>query len=178
MHHGDPRYGRELLERLTGNSVVGAQASALLEGAQPTSVPAQAPKSRYPTSTDVIALEALGSHYHLALGLSDNLNVRLVIDTGASVTTLSRDSFEAIRHRGRFTELGPQVFNTAGGVSRGTMYRVDTLRLGKQVLSDVPIAVLDFDMPNGIDGLLGMNVLRHFRFQVDQDREELHLEPR
>src|SRR5690606_17413549 len=99
--------------------------------------------------TDSVALGSLGSHYHLPLRLNDTLTVRLVIDTGASVTTLSRRKFDAIRQNSNFVELGPQVFNTAGGVSKGQMYRVETLQLGRQMLSNVHIAVLDFNMPEG-----------------------------
>lgn len=176
LQQGESYYGYELLERLANHPAVGAQASAMLEDGAPP-VARREPEPRQ-TSTDRIALEAAGSHLHLPLRLNNRLDVRLVIDTGASVTTLSRERFERMRNAIRFTELGPQVFNTAGGISKGTIYRVESLQLGQHVLNNVHIAVLDFNMPEGVDGLLGMNVLQQFRFEVDQDNQQLLVQPR
>jgi hypothetical protein len=36
----------------------------------------------------------------------------------------------------------------------------------------------DFEPSDGLDGLLGMNVLRNYRFEIDQDKEFLYLSPR
>ena len=47
-----------------------------------------------------------------------------------------------------------------------------------QTIADTPIAVLDFESGNGVDGLLGMNVLRNYRFEIDQDRDLLRMSPR
>lgn len=176
LQQGDSYYGYELLERLASDPAVGAQATAMLEGGAAPAAPRE-PEPRQ-ASTDRIDLEAIGSHFHLPLRLNNRLDVRLVIDTGASVTTLSRERFERVRNAIRFTELGPQVFNTAGGTSKGTIYRVESLQLGQHVLSNVHIAVLDFNMPEGVDGLLGMNVLQQFRFEVDQDNQQLLVQPR
>jgi hypothetical protein len=46
------------------------------------------------------------------------------------------------------------------------------------MLNDAQIAVLDFKMPEGVDGLLGMNVLEHFRFHIDQEKQLLYLADR
>lgn len=172
LARGEPEYGRALLRRLTAQPAVAARAQALLDGAQPAAQPQQ------PAAKDAIALRMHGSHYHLPLRLNDRENVQLIIDTGATTTTLARRSFERLTDTRGVTELGPQVFNTANGVAQGTMYRVDSVQLGGQRLSDVHIAVLDFDAPSEIDGLLGMNILRNFRFQVDQDEQTLYLQPR
>jgi len=176
LERGESHYGYELLERLSANPAVAARVEALLQGTDPGTRATETAQRR--TDSEALPLQSVGSHYHLPLRINNSLDVNLVIDTGASVTTLSRRSFEALRNATRFTELGPQVFNTAGGTSKGTMYRVDTMQLGRHQLSDMHVAVLDFNMPEGVDGLLGMNVLRHFRFQVDQDTEQLLLQPR
>ncbi|WP_027328379.1 retropepsin-like aspartic protease [Marinimicrobium agarilyticum] len=174
LTHGEPVAGRNLLERLAGHPSVGAQASALLNN---NTAPTQAER-RPPPPVGSIPLDAIGSHYALPLTLDGRQDVRLVIDTGASITTLSQQAFDRVSASARFTELGPQLFNTAGGTSSGMVYRVDSLQLGKHQLTDVAIAVLDFNTPGNIDGLLGMNVLRNFRFEVDQDQQVLKLQPR
>ena len=67
------------------------------------------------------------------------------------------------------------MFRTANGFSKGAVYRVGRMRLGQMVLIDMNIAVLDFSMGDDIDGLLGMNVLGQFRFQIDQQQKRLYL---
>jgi predicted aspartyl protease len=101
-----------------------------------------------------------------------------MIDTGASITSLSQERFDVLSRDSHFEYLGWRLFNTAGGPARGTVYRASSLQLGAQALREVDIAVLDFQQGPGIDGLLGMNVLRHFHFEIDQDRDLLHLQQR
>lgn len=172
LARGEPEYGRNLLRRLTTNPAVATRAEAMLAGVRPQARPQPT------TAQDTVALGLIGSHYHLPLRLNNAADVELIIDTGATTTTLSRRAFESLVSTSGFVKLGPQVFNTANGVAKGTMYRVDRVQLGNQTLSDVHIAVLDFNTPAGIDGLLGMNILRNFRFQVDQDEQRLYLRPR
>ncbi|WP_286807167.1 retropepsin-like aspartic protease [Marinimicrobium sp. UBA4209] len=174
LHHGDTTYGRSLLEALTSHSTLGARATALLNHTTPPPVAERRP----PPPVGSIELDTIGSHYLLPLGLDSREEVRLVIDTGASLTTLTQRSFDRISASVRFTELGPQMFNTASGTTRGMVYRVDSVQIGDHRLRDVPVAVLDFNTPDNVDGLLGMNVLSQFRFEVDQDDEVLLLQPR
>ena len=177
MSHGERDYGRDLLTRLSSVPSVAAKAASLLHTSRPDAGEGSA-AARRSEAADAIPLQVVGSHYYLPLGLNSAEDIHLIIDTGATTTTLSRQSFDAISRYAGFTELGPRMFNTAGGVTKGTLYRVARFRLGARMLSDVDIAVLDFEMPPGVDGLLGMNVLRHFRFRVDQDEQRLYLRPR
>ena len=174
LHHGDAAYGRNLLEALTSHSTLGARATALLNHTTPPPVAERRP----PPPVGSIELDTIGSHYLLPLGLDSREEVRLVIDTGASLTTLTQRSFDRISASVRFTELGPQMFNTASGTTRGMVYRVDSVQIGDHRLRDVPVAVLDFNTPDNVDGLLGMNVLSQFRFEVDQDDQVLLLQLR
>ena len=57
----------------------------------------------------------------------------------------------------------------------GTVYSVAELGLGPYLIKNTQIAVIDFDVSRGFDGLLGMNVLGQFRFQIDQDNANLLL---
>jgi len=57
----------------------------------------------------------------------------------------------------------------------GTVYAFPELRLGPYLLQDTQVAVLDFETRPEIDGLLGMNILGQFRFQIDQENTQLRL---
>ena len=127
--------------------------------------------------SDQIALVSRGNQYWADLEIEDNV-VTLLIDTGASMTTLSRQAFQALPNTNNFDLMGQRMFNTANGITKGNIYRVDRLELGRFTLNDAQIAVLDFKMPEGVDGLLGMNVLQHFRFHIDQGQQVLYLADR
>jgi clan AA aspartic protease (TIGR02281 family) len=103
--------------------------------------------------------------------------VKLLIDTGASLTTLSHSSFADLP-QASFNYRGSRMFNTAGGLTRGDIYRASSIELGEMQLNDIDIAVIDYPSASNVDGLLGMNVLRHYRFEIDQDDKLLHLQPR
>ena len=124
-----------------------------------------------------IPLSRRGDHFLLAASINEVNQVILMIDTGASVTTLSRDSFTRI-DRTDLGYRGTRLFNTANGRTRGDVYLASSLSLGDNRISAVEIAVLDYDSTPGVDGVLGMNVLRNFRFEIDQDKEILYLRPR
>jgi len=176
LHRGDPDIGRRVLQRLARDPSLAARATALLEQNQvPVSPPPSPERQGF---EDSIPLGLAGGHFHLPVHFNNNREFNLIIDTGASLTALSRDSFDQLGADSRFTPLGHQLFNTAGGPVQGQIYQVEQVRLGRQQLTDVRIAVLDFELPDNLDGLLGMNLLRHFRFEVDQERQQLHLQPR
>lgn len=125
----------------------------------------------------VIPLTRRGDHFLVAANINEVSQVILVIDTGASVTTLSSDSFARIDGAG-LGYRGSRLFNTPNGMAQGEVYQTKSVALGNTRLSAVEIAVLDYEPSAGVDGLLGMNILRNYHFQIDQDESVLYLRPR
>ncbi|MFL0805220.1 MAG: aspartyl protease family protein [Agarilytica sp.] len=125
-----------------------------------------------------VALEKHGNHYLVRLTLDDQASVRLLIDTGASVTTLSRSAYRRVASQIQVEELGSRMFRTANGVTKGAIVGLDNVSLGEFRLSDTQLAVLDFEMADNIDGLLGMNMLGHFKFQIEPMAPQLFLQRR
>ncbi len=124
-----------------------------------------------------VPVEQRGDHYLVKATVNGRKQVSLMIDTGASVTSISRESFDSLR-LASFDYQGSRLFNTANGLAQAEVYRAASLSLGRTRMNGIDVAVLDFDAPPGTDGLLGMNVLRNFRFEIDQDRSLLLLRPR
>jgi predicted aspartyl protease len=124
-----------------------------------------------------VPLTRRGDHFLVSTLISDANRVVLMIDTGASVTTLSRRSFNQI-DRSDFSYVGSRLFSTPNGMTQGDVYQATSIGLGNTRLGASEIAVLDFESAEGVDGLLGMNVLRHYRFEIDQDENVLYLRPR
>lgn len=73
--------------------------------------------------------------------------------------------------------VGHTHLKTASGVAFAAIYRVKELHLGQYIIKDLEVAGLDLES-SFAEGLLGMNVLGQFHFQIDQDRNQLILSPR
>jgi len=58
---------------------------------------------------------------------------------------------------------------------RAPIYILETLSVGDWSVQQLEIGVLDLGGQTGIDGLLGMNFLKHFRFFIDQNDSMLRL---
>ncbi|MEE4145521.1 MAG: retropepsin-like aspartic protease [Halieaceae bacterium] len=117
--------------------------------------------------SNAVPLERRGAGYIVEVTLNDQATLKLLVDTGASMTALTHESFRRLQ-RHRFSLLGTRLFNTANGYTRGDIYRASALTLGEERIEGASIAVLDLRTMDDIDGLLGMNVLRHFHFEIDQ----------
>lgn len=179
VYSGDTISGRRELAELSEDRVVGARAReqlAVLNGDNGRGdLPVVTTDPWADAST--IALQRAGNQYLVNLSVDRNESALLLIDTGASMTTLSRNAFEGLSARRDAVELGRRLFQTANGVTTGTVYAMPRLGLGPFAMENVQIAVLEFDMGDGVDGLLGMNVLGQFRFQIDQRKSQLILDP-
>ncbi|NOX26976.1 MAG: clan AA aspartic protease [Gammaproteobacteria bacterium] len=175
LNGGDQSGAIERLKPLVDDSEVGDKARLALNSLEAPNVAASSLQSNPFHGAESVALQQAGNQYLVDLQINRRDDVTLLIDTGASMTTLSRSAFLALSSRQKARVVGQRIFQTANGVTKGTVYRLDQLRLGTFQLSNVDIAVLDFSLSPGVEGLLGMNVLGRFRFQIDQDNVSLLL---
>jgi len=121
-----------------------------------------------------IPLHRSGSHFFVDAMPASGRGMRLLIDTGASLTVLTPEVLE--QNRIRYQETGRTgVFNTANGPVRAPVYRLDYLSVGGWQVHHLEIGVLDLGGRAGVDGLLGMNFLSHFQFFIDQNKDLLRL---
>jgi len=82
--------------------------------------------------------------------------LRLLVDTGATNTVISRRRAEALGSRG--TGQWVQV-RTAGGPVTAEVHRLQQVEIGALRLAALEVLVLDEALPGDVDGLLGMDVL-------------------
>lgn len=175
LGYGDVFSATEHLKQLVNDSLVGEQAAIALNKISGNNGAIAATNSSAWDDSETIELQQLGNQYLVNLTVNRQDHIKLLIDTGASITTLSQASFYSLNSNRDAVEQDSRVFRTANGVVRGTVYLVPEITLGPYLLKNTQIAVLDFDMAQGIDGLLGMNVLGQFRFQIDQENNNLLL---
>jgi clan AA aspartic protease (TIGR02281 family) len=103
--------------------------------------------------------------------------VRLIVDTGASVTALTPQAVERLAlDRSRFTGRR-SIFTAAGTYMTVPTGRIARLRLGAADIRNVEVAILNLSAGVNIDGLLGVNVLDRFRVTFEFRSATLVLRP-
>ncbi len=124
-------------------------------------------------ASEGISLSKDRDHYLVSALVDDSEEVLLMIDTGASTTVVNSTTFDRLR-RYNPEFLGRYTVKTAGGRVRGTAFKFASLAIGEYKVEDIAIMVLPVEDLQA-DGLLGMNFLRAFRFQLDQENAQLFL---
>lgn len=120
-----------------------------------------------------VPLRRLGSHFVLEAQLAGT-TIELMIDTGASVTSLTQQQFTTLIQAVDY--LDTRTVSTANGLANVEFYQSEQMQIGDQVRGPIQFAVMN-EMRAG-PGLLGMNFLRHFDFDIDQHNAVLILRPR
>ena len=118
-----------------------------------------------------VRLSADGSGHFMTKGVVNGRSVRFLVDTGASLTTLSKG--EAQRLGLRYRSGSPATLSTANGLARGWRISLDSVRVGSVTVNDVDAVVVDGDLPFA---LLGMSYLD--RFDMAQEGSYLVLRRR
>ena len=171
----DKEAARRSLLLIAQDPDVGAQAQRMLSelsialaGVQDT--------DPWDAATEVagIPLHRSGNHFIVDARPADGRRIRLLIDTGASLTIFTPGVLD---QRGiRYQDTGrTRVFSTANGPVRAPVYQLDSLAVGDWYVNHLEIGVLDLGSNAGVDGLLGMNFLKHFQFFIDQNEALLRL---
>ncbi len=104
---------------------------------------------------------------------SETVQARLLLDTGASITTISPNLAARLGIKPEHTR------KSYGRVADGSVIAayntvVDYMQVGPKVKHSVEVAVLAMSGPSmGFDGLLGMNFLSDFRYHVNMGSQTI-----
>ena len=170
---GDNASAIRELEMLQTHSEFGRQASQLLTALLPP--PPVEEAEELPGST--VALTARGGHFLVDVSAGNKETIKLLIDTGASLTTLPSELLQRLRRKKLAARVGHTQLKTAGGYQFAPIYQIKELHIGHFIVRNLQVAELDL-YELGSEGLLGMDVLGQFRFHLDQDRNTLTLHQR
>lgn len=125
-----------------------------------------------------IPLQTVGRSLAITVRLNGERQARLIVDTGATLTLLSR---AIARDLGLFADspISSAVVSTAGGQVTVDVVKIAAIEAGGATVHDVPVAIYDLpDAPPSIEGLLGLSFLSHFLVTLDMQRSELRLASR
>jgi len=120
-----------------------------------------------------VPLSRSRNQFVVTASLDGQREVRLLIDTGASVTIVTPAILESMGY-----VLGSRTgkFATANGEVDAPLVGIQSLTVGGQVVSPITVGAISLSRPTAsFDGLLGMNFLQKFEFSLDQQRSVLEL---
>ncbi len=164
---GQYQQSRFRLESLIGHAYYGKRAQILLDKLNRLSLV----KAMFP-------LIKQSAHY-LIEGQLNRHQITLLIDTGASISVLSEWFFEQKESQFNPEFVRHATIDTAGGRVEAPIYRFESFAIGKYIVRDIEFVVMALSQNNSASqGLLGMNFLKHFAFNLDQDKQHLILQPR
>lgn len=109
-------------------------------------------------SPNPVSLRQESNGNYLVSGSVNGYPVNFIVDTGASLTTISKQTATAA---GIPSSCTPRSFHTANGEVIGCVVTIREVTFDKFRLVNVDVAV----MPNMQGALLGMNVLGQFKMQ-------------
>jgi clan AA aspartic protease (TIGR02281 family) len=140
------------------------------------------PPPATPLADDQIALPYEGAGRRLSIPVvlehaGVEQEVWMMLDTGATYTTLSEATLEALGVA--VDSDAPMIeLHTANGVREARVVLLDRLWLGDLVVEGVAIATCDACASADSVGLLGLNVAGGFNVTIDADRREVVLTDR
>ena len=125
-----------------------------------------------------IPLEKIGGSFVVQVNLNNERTAHLIVDTGASMTVLSTNIGIDLGILGT-TDNELLTVNTAGGSVQVNMNYLSSLTVGNAQAHNVAVAIHDLpDIPEQIEGLLGMSFLKHFLITLDAEHARLILRPK
>ncbi len=124
-----------------------------------------------------ISLIAHKDQFIVRMNIPQYGDVNLLLDTGASITTLTPHAVHRLRLPQKYREK--IQINTVGGSIRAPIIQIPALAVGNIIVPNLVIGITPLEgFSNRIDGLLGMNYLSQFTFFIDQNKGILYLSSR
>ncbi|MGH7782922.1 MAG: retropepsin-like aspartic protease family protein, partial [Candidatus Binatia bacterium] len=130
--------------------------------------------STAPSGAIIVPVQFAGRAAIVSAVLNRTLGAKLILDTGATSTVISRRVANLLSMRPTGTAMG----QTVGGMITAPIARLASLKVGAAEIAELSVIVHDFARDARIDGLLGMDFLGQYHVGLDSQRHLLVLSPR
>lgn len=120
-----------------------------------------------------IPIVHLNDRIYVFVKLNEKLEAKFLIDTGATISLISINMANKLGYTSsQLKDL--RWFQTAGGMIKNPVIKLSSLSMSNVKMQEVLVAVSK-DIGDKFDGLLGMNFLSGFNFEINQDKNLLIL---
>ncbi len=119
-----------------------------------------------------IPYEDRDGHFIVVASLNEKTEARFLVDTGATLVSMSRAVADQLEiPRSEANEINVTLAN--GSKAKAQPVMLKSVRVGDAQVKQVQALVLDDNVSDGVDGLLGMSFLREFIIRMDASNEKL-----
>lgn len=131
-----------------------------------------------PLAGDAVAMPYEGTGHSMAVPVAfGEVELTMLFDTGASLTTLNKESLRTIG--ARISSDAPEItLRTANGERQARLVLVDRVWIGGLPVDGVTVGVCEECADERTSGLLGLNVSGQFLVTVDTIRKEVVFQAR
>ena len=120
------------------------------------------PRVNYNPSSSVVVVDCLLE----SADSTFSLVIPVVLDTGASFTLIATDILVRLGYDPADLRLKRQRIVTGSGIEYTPRMTVQSVTAIGQKVTDLEVLCHDLPAESGIDGLLGLNFLRHFKLTI------------
>jgi clan AA aspartic protease (TIGR02281 family) len=124
----------------------------------------------------IIRFSTSNGHMMVPVLLNDAVEARVVFDTGAEMTVLSRKIAEGLGLRAGLQR--PVKLQTIAAQIQAPVATLSSLQCGEMRRTNLPVAVVDFDLGRQVDGILGMDFLGNYTISIESESSRIVLKPR
>ncbi|MGE5312313.1 MAG: aspartyl protease family protein [Nitrospirota bacterium] len=124
----------------------------------------------------IVRFSTSNGHMVVPVLLNGAVEARVVFDTGAEMTVLSRKTAESLGLQpGR---QRPIRLQTIAAQIQATVATLGSLQCGEMRQTNLPVAVVDFELGRQVDGILGMDFLGSYTIRIESEYSRIVLKPR
>jgi aspartyl protease len=127
-----------------------------------------------PGNAVLVPVTLIGRSVIVPVTFNRSVNANLLLDTGASMTMISRRLASNLA----LALTASRLFSGIGGTVNAKIGHVNSIKVGAAEVSSMPVAIHDIPQVPRFDGLLGMDFLGRFQVSVDHAKNLLVLTPR
>jgi clan AA aspartic protease (TIGR02281 family) len=124
----------------------------------------------------IIQFSTSNGHMVVPVLLNDIAEARVVFDTGAEMTVLSRKTAESLGLQPGSRR--PVRLQTVAAQVQAPVAVLSSVQCGGMRQTDLPVAVLDIDLGRQVDGILGMDFLGNYTIRIDNEASRIVLKPK
>ncbi len=126
----------------------------------------------------IVKFSPVDGHITVPVVLNRSLTVRVLVDTGAGITIISR---ELARELGLEETPGSAItLKTMAMDIQAQKARLESIQVGELTRTNFPVAITDLPLGERrqFAGILGMDFLNNYKIHIDNDTQRMRLTPR